>query len=187
MYFEQNDFAISTIATDLASRTSATTKKQSSAVISLTEQRGLDYVRTFPFAPDARVAGFLTQADIGPTSFGQLHGTDLPDGANFVKFEAIGIDSRGGYDIVRSGAGVAYVIVSYAAHARERGLSHLKNHIGANPDHYAARALILASPWPHTGAMIDQLEAGWRRRHFEHHAEERLATLRAALASLKLN
>jgi hypothetical protein len=137
-----------------------TLTEQSSSELSQADHLGIQYVTSFPFAPDARVAGYLIKADIGPTSYGHLYGTDLPPGANFVAFEAIGVDSRGGYDIVRTAAGVAYVIVTYASHARERGLSHLKEHIGANPDHYAARLLILSDPWPHSQQMIDQLEAG---------------------------
>jgi len=159
--------------------------EQSSSELSLADKLGIQYVTSFPFAPDARVAGYLIKADIGPTSYGFLYGTDLPPGENFVTFEAIGVDSRGGYDMVRAAAGVAYVIVTYASHARERGLSHLKDHIGANPDHYAARSLILASPWPHTQEMIDQLEAGWKRRLAPAQAEQHIETLHKALAEVK--
>lgn len=162
-----------------------TVNEQSSGEPSRAEQLGIQYVQSFPFAPDARVAGCLIKADIGPTSYGFLHGADLPPGKNFVTFEAIGVDSRGGYEMVRTAAGVAYVIVTYAPHARERGLRHLKDHIGANPDHYAARSLILASPWPHTQEMIDQLEAGWKRRLAPAQAEQRIKTLHKALAEVK--
>lgn len=158
--------------------------EQSNGEPSAAEKLGIQYVQSFPFAPDARVGGCLTKADIGPISYGFLHGADLPPDDNFVKFEAIGIDSRGGYELVRSAAGVAYVIVTYASHARDRGLKHLKEHIGANPNHYAARALILDCPWPHTPEMIDQIEAGWKRRLAPHQVKERLATLHSALASL---
>lgn len=159
--------------------------EQSSSELSRADRLGIQYVTSFPFAPDCRVAGYLIKADIGPTSYGFLYGADLPPDENFVTFEAIGVDSRGGYDLVRSAAGVAYVIVTYASHARERGLSHLKYHIGANPDHYAARSLILANPWPHTQEMIDQLEAGWKRRLAPAQAEQRIETLHKALAEVK--
>lgn len=158
--------------------------EQSNGELSLAEQLGIDYVQSYPFAADARVAGYLTKADIGPTSYGFLHGADLPPGANFVTFEAIGVDSRGGYEMVRTAAGVAYVIVTYASHARERGLDHLKDHIGCNPDHYAARSLILGNPWRHTQEMIDQLEAGWRRRLAPQQAQQRPVTLHRALAEV---
>lgn len=159
--------------------------EQPSSELSLADKLGIQYVTSFPFAPDARVAGYLIKADIGPTSYGFLYGADLPSGENFVTFEAIGVDSRGGYDIVRTAAGVAYVIVTYASHARERGLRHLKDHIGANPDHYAARSLILGNPWPHTQEMIDQIEAGWKRRLAPLQAQQRLETLHRALAEVK--
>lgn len=159
--------------------------EQSNGELSRAEALGVQYVKSFPFAPDARVDGYLTKADIGPTSYGFLHGADLPPGENFVTFEAIGVDSRGGYDIVRSAAGVGYVIVTYASHARERGLGHLKDHIGANPDYYAARSLILGNPWPHTEEMIDHLEAGWKRRLAPLQAQQRLETLYRALSDVK--
>lgn len=162
-----------------------TLEQHPSSDLSPAEKRGLDYVRSFPFAPDARISGYLIRADISPVSFGYLHGADLSADHSFVRFEAVGIDSRGGYDIVRSAIGVAYVIVTYAPHARMRGLHHLKDHIGANPDHYAARALILESPWPHTQEMIDQLEAGWKRRLSPLQALQRIETLHQALAEVK--
>lgn len=61
---------------------------------------------------------------------------------------------------MRSAARLAYVIVTYGAHARERGLSHLKNYIGTNLYHDAARWFIRDNPLPHMLAMIYQLEAG---------------------------
>jgi hypothetical protein len=161
------------------------TDQQSNGDLSLADKLGLQYVQSFPFAPDARVAGYLIKADIGPTSYGFLYGADLPPDGNFVTFEAIGVDSRGGYDLVRAAAGVAYVIVTYASHARERGLSHLKDHIGVNPDHYAARSLILGNPWPHTQEMINQLESGWKRRLGPFQARQRIETLHRALAEVK--
>lgn len=159
--------------------------QQPSAELSKAEHLGIEYVQSFPFAPDARVTGYLIKADIGPTSYGFLYGADLPPGKNFVTFEAIGVDSRGGYEMVRTAAGVAYVIVTYAPHARERGLRHLKEHIGANPDHYAARSLILGNPWPHTQEMIDQLKAGWERCLGPLQAERRLETLHRAMAEVR--
>lgn len=168
-----------------APRTSST-NQQADGEPSLAEKLGIQYVQSFPFAPDARVAGCLTKADIGPTSYGFVHGADLPPGENFVTFEAIGIDSRGGYELVRSAAGVAYVIVTYAPNARERGLRLLKDHIGANPDFYAALSLNLNLPWKHTQEMIDQLEAGWKRRLTAHTAQQRIRTLHQALVDLKL-
>lgn len=149
------------------------------------EQLGLACARKFRFAPDARINGLLLRADIGPISYGHLHGNDLPVESNFVKFEAIGVDHRGGYDIVRSAAGVAFVIVTYAPHALERRLSLLQEHIGANPDHYAVRSLILGTPWSHGQAMIDHLKAGWERRLSAPAAQERFNTLTLALAKLK--
>jgi hypothetical protein len=44
--------------------------EQSNGELSLAEQLGIDYVQSYPFAADARVAGYLTKADIGPTSYG---------------------------------------------------------------------------------------------------------------------
>jgi hypothetical protein len=159
--------------------------EQSNGELSLAETLGVQYVKSFPFAPDARVNGYLTKADIGPTSYGFLHGADLPPGENTVTFEAIGVDSRGGYDIARSAAGVGYVIVTYALHARERGLGLLRDHIGANPDHYAARSFFLGNPWPHTQEVIDQLEAGWKRRLALLQARQRFETFHRALAEVK--
>jgi hypothetical protein len=104
---------------------------------------------SFPFAADARVGGFLLNADIGPTSYGRLYGCDLNDDSTFAQFDVIGIDKGSTYDILRTTAGIAYVIVAYAPHARERGLSHLEEHMAVNADYYAARALTLPSPWPH--------------------------------------
>ena len=159
--------------------------QQSRSEIIDAEQLGIERTQSIRFAPDARVAGFLVSADIGPTSFGFPHGPDLPLGENFVTFEAIGIDTSGTYHLVRTAAGVAYAIVTYAPHARKRGLDHLKDHIVANPDHYAVRSLILNSPWPHSPEMIELLEAGWRRRLSSEQARQRLETLTAALAEVQ--
>ena len=102
------------------------------------------YAKRTRFRADARVAGVLVNADIGPVCWGELHGADRPPGQEFVRFEAVGVDNRNGYNIVKTSDGVAYAIVSFAAHAKERGMSHLKSHIAANPDWYAAR---LAATW----------------------------------------
>jgi hypothetical protein len=69
--------------------------ERSSSELSLADQLVIQYVQSFLFAPDARVAGYLIKADIGPTSYGFLHGADLPPDENFVTFEAIGVDARG--------------------------------------------------------------------------------------------
>lgn len=72
-----------------------TLTEQSSSELSLADHLGIQYVQSFPFAPDAQVAGYLIKADIGPTSYGFLHGTDLPPDEIFVIFKAIGVDARG--------------------------------------------------------------------------------------------
>ena len=41
---------------------------QSNGELGPAEQPGIDYVQSYPFAGDARVAGYLTMTDIGPTS-----------------------------------------------------------------------------------------------------------------------
>lgn len=86
---------------------------------------------------------------------------------------------------MRSSASVAYVIVTYGTHARERGLRPLKNYIGTNPYHYAARSLIRGNRWPHKLAMIDQLEAGWKRCLVSPQAQQRIYTLSQAFAEVK--
>jgi len=86
---------------------------------------------------------------------------------------------------VRSAAGVAYVIVTYGAHAREFGLSHLKNYIGTIPYQSAERSLIRDNPWPHMLAMIDQREASWKRCLVPLQAQQRTYTLHQAFAEVK--
>lgn len=108
------------------------------------EQQAISFAKRARFLPDARVAGVLVNADIGPVCWGELHGADRPNGQEFVRFEAVGVDNRNGYDIVKTADGVAYAIVSFAAHAKDRGMAHLKSHIAANQGWYAAR---LATTW----------------------------------------
>lgn len=175
----------STCQRGLAKCSPAIAAEQSDFEPSSAEKLGLEYVQSFPFAEDARVGGYLVQADVGPITYGYLYGADLPVGQNFAKFDAIGIDNRGGYDLVRSSVGLAFAIVTYAPHAREKGLSHLKEHISSNPDYYAARALTLSSPWPHCQAMIDQLKAAWESRFRPQLAQQRYKDLLQALAGLK--
>jgi hypothetical protein len=100
---------------------------------------GIEYAKNQFFLPNARVGGVLVNADIGPISYGELHGADLPEGHRFVRFEAVGTDSRNGYDLVRTVDGLAYAIVTFSDHAKERGMDHLKKHIAANPDWYENR------------------------------------------------
>ena len=169
---------------DKAAQKNPTSIEHSRPELSDANQLGIRYGTSCPFAPEARVAGYLIEADIGPTSYGFLYGAEVPPNENFIRFEAIGFDSQGGYDIVRSADGVAYVIVLYASRARKQGLSLLKDHIAANPDHYAVRSLILNNPWPHAQEMIDQLEAGWKRRLVPLQAQQRLETLHKALATV---
>lgn len=110
-------------------------------------QTSVDVAIRQVFLPDARVAGVLVNADIGPVCWGDLHGADRPPGQEFIRFEAVGIDHRNGWTLVRSAEGVAYVVVSYAPHAARRGMSHLREHIAVNPGWYSER---LASTWGKT-------------------------------------
>lgn len=86
---------------------------------------------------------------------------------------------------MRPAASVAYVIVTYGTHARERGLSHLKNYIGTNPYHYAAHSLIPGNRWPQMLAMIDQFKAGWKRCLVSLQARQRVYALSQAFAEVK--
>lgn len=133
--------------------------------------------RCCQFPPGARVIGYLLDADIGPTSYGQLYGIGSDTADQFVQFDVVGFDHHAGYDIVRASTGVAYVIVTYACHAQDRGLSHLKEHIAANADWYAARSLNVAVPWIHSGPMVEHLEASWRGTLSPLKAESRIAAL----------
>lgn len=93
------------------------------------------------FAPEANVLGVLIEADIGPISFGFLYGNDsVAQDGEFICFKAVGTDNRNGYDIVKTAAGHSFVVVTYAEHARARGLSFLQAHIRCNPAYYSAIA-----------------------------------------------
>ena len=137
----------------------------------------LSAARCCQFPPGARVIGFLLDADIGPTSYGQLYRFDSDTADQFVQFEVVGFDRCAGYDIVRGSSGDAYAIVTYAGHAQDRGMSHLKEHIAANTDWYAARSLKAVSPWVHSGPMVEHLEASWRSSLSPLKAESRIAAL----------
>lgn len=137
----------------------------------------LSVARCCQFPPCARVIGFLLDADIGPTSYGQLYGIDSDTADQFVQFDVVGFDRWAGYNIVRASSGVAYVIVTYACHAQDRGMSHLKEHIAANADWYAARSLNVALPWVHSGPMVEHLETSWRGMFSPLKAESRIAAL----------
>lgn len=102
-------------------------------------EAAIRYAASEIFLPDARVAGVLVDADIGPISYGKLYGADRPAGQEFIRFQAVGTDHRNGYDIVRSASGKAYAIVTYASHAMDRKMQHLKEHIAANQDWYQSR------------------------------------------------
>ncbi|MFP3637691.1 hypothetical protein [Paraburkholderia sp. SIMBA_054] len=121
----------------------AAPKGDSAGVATADELRCLEYARSTVFRPDANIRGFLLKADIGPISFGHVYGDDSRESGEFCRFTAIGVDSRVGYEIVRVAEGGAYCIVSYADYAKDRGLRFLREHIAANPDHYAA----LAAKW----------------------------------------
>lgn len=99
----------------------------------------VNYAKSCRFLPDARVAGFLTDADIGHICYGTLHGADRPPEDMFVRFEAVGLDSRGGYDVVKTADGHAYIIVSFAKDAKARGVSMLREHMQINQDFYETR------------------------------------------------
>lgn len=130
---------------------------RSSYLPSVRERHVIADARNVQFDTNARVAGYLLQADVGPVTHGYLFSADLPPAQNFVHLKAMGIDHQKGFDLVRCAPGVAYVIVSYANHARERGLRLLKYHIGANPDYYANLARVLSSPWQEFQTMVDDL------------------------------
>lgn len=98
------------------------------------------YAKSQFFAPDARVTGYLVEAQIGQICYGFLHGADLPEGENFVCFEAVGTDNRNGYNIVQTADGVAYAIITTAEHPHmDCSINALKAHIACNKEWYAAR------------------------------------------------
>lgn len=102
-------------------------------------QRAIEYAKSKIFLPDANVCGFLVEADINPISYGRIYGSDRWQESQFIQFAAIGTDNRNGYDIVKTEEGKSYAIVAYAEHAKERGLSSLRNHIAMNKEHYASK------------------------------------------------
>jgi hypothetical protein len=141
------------------------------------ELAALAAVRKIAFPPDTRVVGYLAQADIGPVSYGQALTSEGVPVQHSVKLDAIGVDHRCGYDLVRTSQGAAYVILSFAPHAAERGMDHLRDHIAANPDYYAARSLTLTEPWPHAREMVRLLSQAWRQRLSPQAAQERIDCL----------
>ena len=60
------------------------------------------YAKRTRFSADARVAGVLVNADIGPVCWGELHGADRPPGQEFVRFEAVGVDNRNGWEPLKT-------------------------------------------------------------------------------------
>lgn len=153
------------------------TSRSTCASPAISEAADLSAARCCQFPPGARVAGFLLDADIGPTSYGQLYGIGSDAVDQFVQLDVVGFDSCAGYEMVRASSGVAYVIVTYASHAQDRGMSHLKEHIAVNADWYAARSLNSASPWVHSGPMVEHLKASWRSSFSPLKAESRIAAL----------
>ena len=92
MHLEQYPDSASGCQSKRAQNAFQALEQQPSNEVSPAEKLGLDYVRTFPFAPDAKVGGYLIKADIARVSFGYLHGADAEH--SFVRFEAIGVDSH---------------------------------------------------------------------------------------------
>lgn len=85
-----------------------------------------------------RVVGVLVNADIAAgTCYGDLYYGDRAPGDEFFSFKAVGADKRNGYNIVIAEGGVGHVIVTFAEHAKARGMDQLKAHIAFNPEHYA--------------------------------------------------
>lgn len=180
MYLDCHAEAQSNCQLDPALLRYPTTLHQPNTGAVASDIRKLSYARTISFPADARVAGFLLDADIGPMSYGMLYNVDQGDEGEFVQVDVIGIDHCEGYDIVRAATGVAYAIVAYAPHAEERGFTHLKEHISVNADYYAARALSAAAPWLHAKPMVDHLEASWRKRFSQLRSDSRIAALKQA-------
>lgn len=177
MYLDCHAEAQSKYPLDLSLLRYPTTPPLSNTLIAACGQDDLSSARTASFPSKARVAGFLLNADIGPTSYGVLYSIAPGEQGEFVQVDVIGIDHYAGHDIIRVAAGVAYAIVGYAGHAQERGLSHLKEHIAVNADWYAARSLSAAVPWLHAEPMVKHLEASWRGRLSQLKADSRIAAL----------
>lgn len=180
MYSDCHAEAQSNHPVDLALLRYLTTPPPSNALIAAGDGCDLSCARSVSFPPEARVAGLLLEADIGPTSYGVLYSNLTSEKGEFVRVDVIGIDHYAGYDIIRAATGVAYVIVGYACHAHGRRLSHLIEHISVNADWYAARALSAAVPWLHAAPMVELLEATWRKRHSQLKADSRIAALHQA-------
>lgn len=165
---------------DLAHLRYPTTPPLSNTLTAAGDGCDLSCAHSVAFPPEARVAGLLLEADIGPISYGMLYSAAPGTKGGFVRVDVIGIDHYAGYDIIRAATGVAYAIVGYACHAQDRGLSHLKEHISVNSDWYAARPLSAAVPWLHAKPMVEHLKATWRDRHSQLKADSQIAALRQA-------
>ena len=96
----------------------------------------IDYASRQHFSIEGvRVVGVLVNADIAAgMCYGDLHHGDRPTGDEFVSFKPLGVDKRNGYNIVVSESGIGHVIVSFADHAKARGMGQLKAHIAYNPE-----------------------------------------------------
>jgi len=180
MYLDCHAEDQSACSRDLALLRYPTTPPLSETLIAAGDTRNLSHARSNSFPVDARVAGFLLEADVGPISYGVLYSIAPGGVSEFVRVDTIGIDHYAGYDIVRAATGVAYAIVGYASHAAERGLDHLREHIAINADTYAARSLSAKVPWLHSKAMLEHLEASWRSRLSPLRSDSRIAALRQA-------
>ena len=88
--------------------------------------RAIEYAKTLPFMVEAKVRGFLLQADIGPICYGYVYGCAIYPEGTFIRFAANGTDDQQGFNLVRSIYGGAFVIISFASHALEAGLSRLE-------------------------------------------------------------
>jgi hypothetical protein len=106
-------------------------------MLEFSEVLALQGARAVQFPAAARVRGFLIQADVSAgTSYGYVYGVDGYEDGQFIQFPTLGAGSVGGYETVVTAQGV-FVILSYAEHAAERGLTQLLAHLAANPGYYA--------------------------------------------------
>ncbi len=64
--------------------------------------------------------------------YGVAYGTHFMVGADVLA-------QKNGYDLVKTADGHAYVVVSYADHAKDRGMANLKELIGVNPEYFTER------------------------------------------------
>lgn len=69
----------STCQRGLAKCSPAKAAEQSDFEPSSAEKLGLEYVQSIPFAEDARVGGYLVQADVRPITYGYLYGANPPE------------------------------------------------------------------------------------------------------------